>query len=329
MAYSFTCKPYAFSLMVLLAAICGCQTREYGCVPCSEFPNTYTLANDCVEVVIAPQIGRIIGYRRIGKQNLLWMNMGPMPHVTGNEWYDYGGEKIWLAPKGLWQDTLGRTWPPETTIDGASWNVTFASAKKLVMISKVSSAHAARVKRTITLPDNGTTVQMDNQLERTENSPHPVQIWTIAQVRMPETALLSISDDKFDDIAILENSKNGVVLEKNIAMKYAQFKWPADASTKVGTLGQWVAAVYHDDIFVQYAEFDSKANYYDKANCEIYASPKLKYIELELLSPTEYLLAGGVRDFTITWKLLERSADSGLPEIVGNIESAMPPSVDK
>ena len=324
LTYSLTCKMFAFSVTVLLASICGCQSREYGRVPCSEFPNTYTLSNGCVELTVAPQIGRIIGYRRIDGQNLLWMNMGPMSHETGNEWYDYGGEKIWLAPKGLWQDILGRTWPPETTIDGAPWNVTFASARKLVMVSKVSTAHAARVTRTITLPDDGTTVRIDNHLERTQNSPHPVQIWTIAQVLLPEMALLSISDEKHAEIAILENSKKGVVLEKNIDLKYAQLIWPADASTKVGTFGQWVAAVYFDDIFVQYAEFDKSAKYYDKASCEIYANPKLKYIELELLSPTEYLSTGRMRNFTITWKLLRNHGHAKVVEVVNNIEKANP-----
>lgn len=63
-----------------------------------------------VEMVIVPDINRIVRFGRPGGPNLLWVDPeaenGPaMP------WKNWGGEKLWFWPQERWPE-LGSPWPP-------------------------------------------------------------------------------------------------------------------------------------------------------------------------------------------------------------------------
>lgn len=317
--------------LTVLVGLMGCESGETsihrGRVPYASFPETHTLTNGCVVVVVAPRVGRIVGYHRVGKPNQLWLDTAPTPGKkpqAGRQWINYGGDKVWLAPEGLWLDILGRGWPPDSTTDSDPWTVTHAGPRKLVMVSDISPAHGARITRTITLPDDASTVRIGHRLERVLDDPHPVHIWAATQIPLPKYALLDLTKDRPMVKGNLRKPNENVVLQVDRAVGAAYYDWPKGEPTKVGTFGRWVAGVFGQTIFAQYAELDVAAEYYDQANCEVYVSPTQQYMELELLSPTEYLLEGGTLDFTITWKLLPRPVFASQRDIVKLIESHTP-----
>lgn len=322
--------------IVLSVGLAGCAPEEIaprrGRVPYRAFPDTYTLTNGCVVVVVAPQVGRIIGYHRVGEANVLWLDVVPKAETAvtePDEWINYGGDKVWLAPMDAWPDALGRGWPPDFTTDGDPWTVLRVGERELVMVSGISPAHGARVTRTITLPDDTTTVRIGHHLERVMNDPSPVQIWSVTEVLLPQFGLMDLAPDRPLGVRnpVYGTNWKDMTITVDHALGVVRCDWP-DAHSKACVFGRWVAAVYPRTIFAQYAAMDVSADYEDMANCEIYVNPKEGYVELEMLSPTKSLPAGGTMDYTVTWKLLDRPPGAGLEGIVRQIEAQAPKDSD-
>lgn len=320
--------------MLLLAALAvGCgpvapSPPVVGRTPYQAFPNTYTLTNGRVVVVVAPAVGRIVGYHRVGEPNRLWLHEIPSPENelrAGREWVNYGGDKVWVAPQSVWLDILGADWPPDTTTDGDSWTVLRADPRELTMSSGISVAHGVRVTRTLTLPDRTTTVRIHHRLERVLADSSPVQVWTVSQVHWPDFVLLDRAEDRPLGTRILRQGKRELPSFQEIpSLGIVRMRLPQEESVKIGVFGRWIAAVGGSTIFAQYAALDPQAEYDDLANCVVYADPQAKYVELELLSPTVNLPLGEALEFTVTWKLLDRPLAANDGELVRLIESNAP-----
>ena len=321
-------------LSVLVPVLClvafGCAPQpaaRLGIVSCEQFPDTHTLTNGVVVVVVAPRLGRVIGYHRTGRPNVMWLNQVPKTEdalTATTEWNNYGGDKIWISPQHMWGKIVGRSWPPETTTDGDPWRVIEATDRKLVMTSRVSPHLGVRAVRAITLPDDSTTVRLHHRLQRVEANEFPVHVWTVSQTVLPDSALLSFADSRPQEIDRPKSRWRPDFVKADRAAKAARFEWPTDTPSKVGTFGTWVAGVWHDQIFAQYAALDTTAEYADNSNCEVFISPTLHYMELELLSPAVRLKVGESIEFTVTWKLLPGPAGATQDEVVRIIEANRP-----
>ncbi len=94
---------------------------------------------------------------------------------------------------------------------------------------------------------------------------------------------------------------------------------PPEGSSKIGTFGSWVAAVYEDTLFVQHVRYDPNGFYPDKSSVQLYACDR--YAEIETLSPNVPLAAGESISNTVTWVLVDRprlkSASASPEELVG------------
>ena len=316
-------------LTAVSISVIGCHSENFsrgdGKTPCDAFPQTYTLTNGKVVVVVAPNIGRIIGYHRVGEPNMLWLDAVPSSDKNEkpeDEWINYGGDRVWLSPQDLWWEISCRHTPDGTT-DGEPMEVIYADTRKIIIKSNVSYAHGIRLTRTISLPDDDTTVRIDNHLERVLANSYPVQIWAIAQVHLPKTAYLGLTKDRPSGKPdFVSPGVPKLTVDYNLGA--ARFEWDKYKNTKAGTYGRWVAAVYGKTVFVQYAPLDVDAKYYDRANCEIFVNPISRYMELELLSPIKYLPKGKDIDFTVTWKLIDLPGNSSQNDIVKQIECNTP-----
>jgi hypothetical protein len=159
----------------------------------------------------------------------------------------------------------------------------------------------------------------------------PVHIWSVSQVRPAEFYLLNLSPERprpgpsdgdragtfgqrrGPDRAWHEfNAKRPLqahVTPVRNALRYN----PPEGSSKIGTYGSWLAAVYEDTLFVQHVKYDPSAHYPDRSSVQLYASKD--YAELETLSPSVPLPGGESVANTVRWVLAERPSGASAEEL--------------
>jgi len=146
--------------------------------------NCYRIANDDAELIVVPQVGRVLRYAYLGKENILWedpdmVNRKTQPGI----WTNYGGDKIWPAPQAVWK------WPPDQDLDGSPWTAEVIP-NGVRLTSPVSKRLKMRMARDITLAPHGSNVHFKNRLDnlgpRRQHSP-----WQITQVDDPQRVWMS------------------------------------------------------------------------------------------------------------------------------------------
>jgi len=133
------------------------------------WPGCFRLTNGTVDVIVVPQIGRVMRYGPVGGPNLLWENPAlagrdpnPSP-AAGVTWVNFGGEKVWPWPQD-WEGPTGRPWPPPPEADQAGYDV-MADGATLRMTSAPLRGFDVRVVRELTLAPTGTQLTIDSRLE--------------------------------------------------------------------------------------------------------------------------------------------------------------------
>jgi hypothetical protein len=276
--------------------------------------DTIVLTNGAIELGVSASVGRIVHVSRAGGPNLLWVS----PLAAANEaqakdqWVNWGGDKPWPAVQSLWPRFVpsGNQWPPDRIIDGQAWTILEQGDRHLVMQSPVNPDLQARVTRRIVLDDEGPGVRIHNSMERVGSSPIPLLIWTVSQVPHPAYTLLAIAADRPEserDRPVLHFGKAREAQERvELHDNAARFNVTRERSLKVGTFGTWVAGVWEDVAFAQYAHYDPAGSYPDRSNSQVYCDGN--YVELELLSPQQHLQPGQKLDFEVRWRLLDLPA---------------------
>src|SRR4051794_19258518 len=140
------------------------------------WPGCFRLTNGTVDVVVVPQVGRVMRYGPVGGPNLLWENPAlagrdPNPSPAADVvWANFGGDKVWPWPQD-WAGRTGRQWPPPPEADQAGYDVIVlgdpgtAGPRTLRMTSAPLRGFDVRVVREITLAPAGTELTIDSRLE--------------------------------------------------------------------------------------------------------------------------------------------------------------------
>ncbi|HEY0866367.1 MAG TPA: hypothetical protein VGE01_03255, partial [Fimbriimonas sp.] len=104
---------------------------------------SYRLSNNRIEMVVVPQIGRIMYLGFKGGKNLLWEHPS-LGGVNGNlgqgEYQYFGGDKLWVAPQSNWN------WPPDQSVDGAPWEAK-STQDGIILTSPVSKKWGVQFER--------------------------------------------------------------------------------------------------------------------------------------------------------------------------------------
>lgn len=287
------------------------------------------LTNNEIKLVAVPQIGRIIHFSYLNEDNLLYENSTLEGQVFSAEnpyridgelaHAGFGGDRIWPTKQDDFVKHNGSRGLADPWIDGSEWK--YELVKNGVKItSRVSNYLGVKVTRVITLDKKGTTVNIQQKLEKVKLGkqknlePIPVTLWNLSKVANPEFAILPLSET-----SIFENS--------------IEFqKWPDNTNSapknysKHGNVGQlipvpklsqkmgsdskgWVAGVYKDKVFGQFFHFDKNKTYPDGGtSATIFTCTD--FTELECLSPETNLKVGEVLEHNIKWKLTRIKANS-------------------
>ncbi|MBM3334941.1 hypothetical protein FJY63_09800, partial [Candidatus Sumerlaeota bacterium] len=154
---------------------------------------TVNLSNSRIEVIIAPDIGRIIQFK-LGDFEYFWVNeqlAGQTPPPTGvgpkGEWLNWGGDKLWPAPQG-WDTT--QQWPgppgPVPNAEGlphkVRWKKNADGSCEVEMIGPPDYYAGIQFSRRITVRDGTTSVSLDSTMTNIDKKPRRWGIWEVTQI---------------------------------------------------------------------------------------------------------------------------------------------------
>ena len=311
----------------------------------SQVEGPVTIKNASIRLTVNPSVGRVVDFGRIDGPNL--MRITDQTVVTEakperNGYQGYGGDQLWPAQQAQWGGVRGSGggWPPLAELDGPNWTIVDKSASHITIESPQTPLLGLVARRRFEISANEPTVVITNTFERVERPNEvaeiPVQIWSVTGITEPEFTLAEVSPDRAENDRYVALSSNPSGIVKDLGDSNAlridnRAHGPGEsiraAAMKAGMYGDWLAAVYPDDIFLQRSKYDRKGLFPDKAATEIYSSQTsgAEYVELEVLSSAKLLGVGDKLTNTVRWDLLKRPAGDDA-ELVRHIASVPEPT---
>ena len=317
-------------LHILTIILSGCFSTTALVIPADATENfsygkVYTLENDSITIKVAPKVGRIIHFSFKDGENIIWLeDTAKLPQTT-NTWRNIGGDKIWPAQQNDWKFVYGGgSWPPQTELDGHQFSVISAGPRKLVMESTEDSRLHVVLRRTITVDGSDPLVTIRNTLIQQKRTPWPVQIWSVTQCPPPSYCLLDISPNAPDrESHPFRNLWDSPLPQTNSLLAGSNtlvFSLSEKCNIgKVGTIGNYCAAVYDNYIFLQLSDSAPDGCYPDGAGIEVFSFDR--YSELETLSPARHLAPGETLVSTTCWQLLKKSPADTPQTVIEKIKS--------
>ncbi|MBC8136390.1 MAG: hypothetical protein H8F28_10935 [Fibrella sp.] len=297
-------------------------------VPYEGWQNAYRITNGTAEVIIVPQIARIMRYGFINGANLLWNNPSELGKAgdTGGGWRNFGGDKPWPWPQDDWPRWFQRdaNWPPPPEADQSPQTARVIGANTVRLTSAVLAKTGLRIVRDITLAETGTRLYTVTRLERVEDGfDFPVGAWAITQtpfvrgslvVHLPpgETTLAEgwrIMGDK-TPLQSIRRSKDGVTLTVDRDPQ-------AKSGRKLGFDGDAIAGMIQDTILVIRADSPGAKGFEWRPGerGQIYVSDAgSPYIEWEFTSPVKPIKKGESVTLVTTLEAKKLAADRNANE---------------
>lgn len=299
----------AFALPAALEAQTGPEAEA---VPVAPVPvvdykgwkDALLLANEHMEVIVVPSIGRIMKITCKGSENFLRNDdylLGQVAEHANDYWYNFGGSWLWPVGQSRWQDFLGSDWPPTPLLDGRPWKAeaweTTDGTRHCSMTQDFGEPLNLSVTRHIQLAPGETRIVIDQKVERTGESDVPVSLWNICQVQGAELAFLPVDEDSsFENgYKVLRFKDPGTNLLNQCGEVVVYHTGEDEHKIGSDSSRSWIGIQKQDMLLVASAEpplEDERASLPDGCSIELYANAGLGYAEIETLSPEKNLAAG-------------------------------------
>ncbi|HEY0550115.1 MAG TPA: hypothetical protein VGF13_10990, partial [Verrucomicrobiae bacterium] len=288
------------SVIALFTPGCTCGSRggpepaKIDRVAYHGWANAVRLTSAHAEVIVVPEIGRVMSFRLRDGENVFWEDRsldGKRGNTAGKEWVNFGGDKTWPAPEAEWSKYTGRKqWMPPTGFDGLLCVVTITN-NEVVLTSPVDSHYGIRSIRNIRLW--GSQLSINTTYERVSGEASKLGIWVITQFKEPERILVPMKPNsiftngyfKFgnEPWEQLQVNSNRIQIVRDPKMPH---KMGSDTDRLI-----WMG---EKEMCVVGSMRQSSGDYPDRgASAEVYTNPDpKKYVELELLGPLSILKPG-------------------------------------
>jgi hypothetical protein len=271
----------------------------------------YVITNGEVEVVVVPQIARIMKYGIAGGKNMLWVNeeltpeKAPEAHAPEpGEWLNYGGYKLWPAPQRDWN------WPPDWTLDRGPCTVEVTEEGALHLVGMASEKHGIRFDRQITLAPTGGRLDLVQTAVNVSGEPGTVSIWDVTQVNDdcvafvplgPGASYRTLEGDPLDE----QWTRTGDMLLCK----------PAGRTGKVFISGPppWLGCRQGPLLFIKAFEMAEEPPPEPETPREVYTGDS-GYIELEIVGPAVRLEPGESTALNQVWTLRPASPNAQTDE---------------
>ena len=272
--------------------------------------NAWRLSNRACELIVVPQLSRVMYFGLKGGSNLLWVAPsanGQEYAGPGGEWRNLGGDKIWPEPQAVFG------WPPPYFFDNAPSDAEAIAGGVRLKTRAVAPRLGCVCVREFTLDADAARVSIRQCFEKSAGEPLALTLWNVTQVCTPTYSLLPLgpadgAKPRYREFEPGKIKAQDIQLgETVLALR------PSAQGAKVGVSpladgsNGWVAAVYPACMLVE-ARTIQKAPEYPDANChaEVYcATPEHgAYVELELLSPLKTLKSGETLRDDMVWQIV-------------------------
>jgi hypothetical protein len=283
--------------------------------------DAWKISNAACELVIVPQIGRVMSFHLAGQKNVLWINdrlAGKTVPAEDGQWHNFGGEKVWPTQQSLWPKYTGVAWPPPYPYDSGP-----ASAEALSDGLRLTTAFdphfGARVVREFHLDPIRPVVHVRQYHAKSAGEPLPMTLWSITQVRTPQFAMLPAGVEVegkpylnlYPPIALRHVAVQGGIVSLHNDEKMDQ---KIGIVPRAGRQDGWVAAVFDDRQMLVLSHRIRPDGAYPDGGCaaEVYTAPAKSgsYVELELLGPMRTLKTGETLSDDAVWTLVPLDASA-------------------
>lgn len=290
----------AYGFVLLLSVGCAASNSPKQVDAPAEWGPTYSLTDGKVEVRVAPQIGRVMHFSRVGEPNLLWTSPVSPPAKLG-AFPNYGGDKLWPWPQDAWG------WPPPKEIsEGPYERVNDA------MSGPVEPRSGLRGVRSVSLGDRG--LESVYRLERASPATNAkltgsTAAWSIVQVPPVDAVYVRLMKNRPAE-PTTQMSKKPVTVEA-INDRWIKLT-PNYDGTKIGLAGDLLAVRQGERVLViERTEGNDDPDLERQVAAQIYfhdgddGKPlPSTYVELELIGPTKTLQIGQAAMLQTTWRIL-------------------------
>jgi hypothetical protein len=282
--------------------------------------NAVRLTSAQAEVIVAPQVGRVMSFRLRDGENIFWEDRsldGKRGDADGKEWVNFGGDKTWPAPEAEWSKYTGRKqWMPPTGFDGLPCVATITN-NEVVLTSPADSHYGVRALRSIRLV--GSQLSIHTTYERVSGEPSKVGIWVITQFKEAERILVPVKPNSIFTNGHFEFS-NEAWPELQVNGNRIQIVRDPKTPHKMGCDASQVIWVGEKETCVVFSARVPGAEYPDRgASAEVYTNPDpKKYIEIEMLGPLSLMKPGDKISRSSIYALrkrMEKNPDAELPSI--------------
>jgi len=265
--------------------------------------NCIRLQNDHIELVITTELGpRIISCGRPGGKNLFHVDDATRGKNGGEDWWLYGGHRLWHAP----EDPV-RTYQP----DNSPVTVETLSDTQTRFVTPIEAMSGIQKTITITLRDDGKTT-VHHTLTNHGAWPLEFAVWSLSVMAPGSTAILPLPSRGEHPRDLLPNTRlifwpYADLSDKRWTLGYEYILLRQETTglpQKVGGLVDrgWLACANNGDLFVKWFDCDTQAPYPDMGcNAELFTNTN--FLELESLGPIMTVEPGASISHTETWRV--------------------------
>jgi len=311
-----------FGLIVIAVLFAGCSAKHWdGFRPTKidrvtyhGWTNAVRLTSTHAEVVVVPQIGRVMSFRLLHGENVFWEDRsldGQHGDATGKEWINFGGDKTWPSPEAEWGKYTGRKqWMPPAAFDALP--VTATTNNQVVLTSPVDPHYGIRTIRRISLYWSELTIE--TTYERVSGEPSKVGVWVITQFKEPVAVYVPVKTNSIFAEGYFQFGKEPwpqLYRQGNRLEIIRDPKLPH----KMGNDARRLIWLGEKEMCAVTAPERTGGEYPDGgASAEVYTNPDpKKYVELEMLSPLSLMKPGDRISFRQSYALYPRPQRS-VPE---------------
>jgi hypothetical protein len=275
------------------------------------WPGSLALDNGIAEIVIVPEVGRIMRFGFVGEPGPFWENTalaGGAPNPKASEWGNFGGDKTWPAPQADWPKVTPRSWPPPTTFDSMPVEATVAGSV-VTLASRVDEHYGIRAIRKVELDRTKPVMKVATTYEKLTGGPVKVGVWIITQLCDPVCVYIPLPAKSALPAPGYVRQSERLPQDFNIRDGAITLRRGSALSTKIGTDSDALLWVGERVLVLIESPRVAGCEYPDGgSSAEVYTNrDPLAYVELEMLGPLRALKVGDRLSQTNTYTLSRRT----------------------
>ncbi len=280
--------------------------------------NSLRIRNRTAEVVVVPDIGRVMSFRLTGGRNVFWEDCsldGQRGDWEAKEWVNFGGDKTWPSPEAEWSDYTGRKeWRPPPAFDSLPVQATIEGSD-LILTSPIDPFYQMRTIRRVHLYSN--ILQIATSYERVAGAPSKIGVWVITQFKNPVAVYVPTKTNSiFPQGHFVFGNQPWPQLQ--VTNQHIRITRDPKAPHKMGCDAEQLLWMGEKEMCLVSSERDSAAEYPDRgSSAEVYTNPDPReYVELEFLGPLTVMEPSDRISAKVTYTLMKRSQVDPAAELV-------------